>query len=595
MHRLGESMEVLRNRWIISSIPNYFIYLETVEDEPLVSKYLPQRHQVQYFHTAEERIPHRLSFKNGLIYHQGKPFDTNSFETRTLGKGSALFVMGLDGEFYVNNHIQYKMHHSSEFAGEEVLTAGQMIAKDGKVVSIDNKSGHYAPNLEEMLLTLETLKQRVGSIQNIEAHIIFVKGSENLAIKAFYDAEKLLETRGHLLPKRAQFGWTPLHIAVWRNQTFLASEAISLCDIDAQNTPGSTALHIAVSNNYRQWIDILLQNGASTRLLSEDGLSPFHLAISKGNFKVVQQLFPYATLQGLTAAGDSPLFLAAESYSLATLNFLLENGCDPHHLNSEGNTLLHSAAKSLNHSIWQALTARYPEKQAAQNYVGATPLHMAAAFNSLENFLAMLKETPDTPFTDLEGNTFLHYATKYGNEQVIRGLIEDEKFTWMCNIQNNKGQLPLHLATKAPISIDNFSQIIDATANINTPDALGESPLFYAIENKKNYHLLSLLEHGARTHIPNHQGIYPAQKSCSSPFFSIHALLSYSDDLNLCDNEGNSLLHIALMNENTATASYLLPYFSEDKRLEKNLKGVSCIDLMKNHKNALFRAEADLP
>jgi hypothetical protein len=55
---------------------------------------------------------------------------------------------------------ELRTHHSSALAGEAVAGAGQVTVKDGKVVAIDNLSGHYKPGSTEMLQTVEHLARQ---------------------------------------------------------------------------------------------------------------------------------------------------------------------------------------------------------------------------------------------------------------------------------------------------------------------------------------------------------------------------------------------------------------------------------------------------
>jgi len=50
-------------------------------------------------------------------------------------------------------------HHSSFLAGRPVAAAGTLFIKDGKIVSIDNASGHYRPDVK----TLELVRQELAA------------------------------------------------------------------------------------------------------------------------------------------------------------------------------------------------------------------------------------------------------------------------------------------------------------------------------------------------------------------------------------------------------------------------------------------------
>jgi hypothetical protein len=125
LHRSG--IEIQQYRWQGSSIPNFFIYLDTVENDELLKIFAPASFQVKYFYTEETRNAHRLHFIDGLAYnYKGQLFDTSSFDACHSGEGYAIFVIGEDLHFYVNNHLKDHFHHSSEFAGCPVAGAGEI-------------------------------------------------------------------------------------------------------------------------------------------------------------------------------------------------------------------------------------------------------------------------------------------------------------------------------------------------------------------------------------------------------------------------------------------------------------------------------------
>lgn len=73
--------------------------------------------------------------------------------------GKYLYIVDLDGNMIVSN--QQGIHHSYLANGEAVKAAGEVIFDCGKMVEIDNFSGHYKPTLIEMLDFLNALSKRL--------------------------------------------------------------------------------------------------------------------------------------------------------------------------------------------------------------------------------------------------------------------------------------------------------------------------------------------------------------------------------------------------------------------------------------------------
>lgn len=583
LHRMSKEMKMLIRKWMISPTPNYFIYLDTIEHE-LASKFLPQKWQVHYYEADEERCPHKLSFKDGLTYYKGKLFDTTEFKTEKLGAGSGLFVLGLNGEFYANNHIRDTIHHSSEFAGQQVIGAGQITAKQGKIVKIDNKSGHYMPKMQDTLTTLRALKEKIGSVADIEVFAIFVKGAHVIPIRASYNGEELLTTNDNVLPFKAEAGWTPLHIATWRKQVNLVEEALKINHVNTKNDHGLTALHVAINQDALDIIKLLMNKNANPNISCNQSYTPFHIAASKGNIEALKLMYKKSELEFVTREGATALLLAARSNSLEAVNFLVAKGCSCKALDAKGNGLLHYAAGSSTPKILSELLTKDPDSISILNNHKATLLHAAAEQGKWETCQILISKGLDPTECDDMGNTIMHYAAEFGNEEVLEKLLSSE-WNWMLEAKNCIGQLPLHLIAKTVIDHHLFIKIAKATNNIDEPDYKGNTPLFYSAESKKLQSMIVLLQEGANTRIQNSSGEYPIHKTITSEVFSTPIILSVSDDCALCDSNNNTPLHLALKNPNATAAHYLLSYASRDVLLQKNNDGLNCQDIAESHKD----------
>jgi len=102
--------------------------------------------KVKYL-TPSERDAREVVVKDGLfIYKQsGQRLDTG------VRKDGAIFVMDGKGRIYASMENEPgKFHHSSLLGGKPTAMAGHMIVQDGKLVHINNKSGHYMPDLDQL-------------------------------------------------------------------------------------------------------------------------------------------------------------------------------------------------------------------------------------------------------------------------------------------------------------------------------------------------------------------------------------------------------------------------------------------------------------
>jgi hypothetical protein len=80
-------------------------------------------------------------------------FHTHTPEyARAKEPNCAAYVWTKDQVIFAGNHTAGKLHHSTFVSGAKVLCAGMIGVEMGKVVSVDNNSGHYWPDSRKHLL-----------------------------------------------------------------------------------------------------------------------------------------------------------------------------------------------------------------------------------------------------------------------------------------------------------------------------------------------------------------------------------------------------------------------------------------------------------
>jgi RHS repeat-associated protein len=110
-----------------------------------------------------QRLAYLVTSKDGLLYDaQGNLLDTGSLSSLHSrgGAGVGIFVMDEYGNIYVGSHEYGEFHHSSFLAGGDVAAAGEIVADNGHVIGITDKSGHYKPDPEYSNQMLKELQDR---------------------------------------------------------------------------------------------------------------------------------------------------------------------------------------------------------------------------------------------------------------------------------------------------------------------------------------------------------------------------------------------------------------------------------------------------
>ena len=216
-------------------------------------------------------------------------------------------------------------------------------------------------------------------------------------------------------------------------------------------------------------------------------------------------------------------------------------------IDEQGNTFLHSAAKSI-HGRMVEMVISYSSVSLdvnSKNFIGITPLHVAA-LNNTEACSMLLKYEANVNSTTNLGYTPLQYAAKHGQYKACR---------WLCILEstNFKGQ-PVYY--------------INEELNINWQNCYEETAL----------HLVINARDGAIT------------KSKKKWFFNIcrdrytkivKFLLKMGADANIKNHSGDTPLHIAARHEMEYIVMLLL-HHNADADMRNN-RNETAMDLTKNH------------
>ena len=154
--------------------------------------------RVQYLKSTEDRNAVEILGERGLLVRKlGGKLDTDAMSSLFGGEGCCIYVMSADGRMYVNSGILNKIHHSSFLAGTETSGAGELQVKGGVLVSINNKSGHYQPQVVHLAQSLHEMQSRGINIQGTKVTVYALKASTGIAEpeefengKAFLDLYK---------------------------------------------------------------------------------------------------------------------------------------------------------------------------------------------------------------------------------------------------------------------------------------------------------------------------------------------------------------------------------------------------------------------
>ena len=284
-------------------------------------------------------------------------------------------------------------------------------------------------------------------------------------------------------------GDTPLHLAAAHNHLAVVKYLLHevKCSPQLTNNKGQTALHMAAKHGHVSAIMTLVEtikneDKKKARRLSTSYLdstkavvspidsptyfraeaSSFH-SDSDNSFKIPHSELQesehhedtyLASISTGDGDGDTLLHYAAAQNRLPVIKYLLhEIKCSPRLINNEGQTALHLAAKHGHIELLKYIIDETDCPLTPIDDYGQTPLFLAAGNGQLDvvKYFTLEKQcdihvvtSSKEIFAFPSGQTLLHVASRGGNWDIVRFLVEKLKLNPCCT--DAEGTLPLHLA-----------------------------------------------------------------------------------------------------------------------------------------------------
>lgn len=185
-----------------------------------------------------------------------------------------------------------------------------------------------------------------------------------------------------------------------------------------------------------------------------------------------------------------------------------------------------------------------------------TGLHLAACFSLTESIEKLLKRKYPLNSKDGNGGTTLHWASRYGNEAVVKLLLDKDvdpetPDTYLCT--------PLHWASKYGNKTAANLLIERKKANINALDKDSGTPLHLASENGHEAIVKLLLEKGADLEALDSDDSTPLHRASENGYHEVVKLLLHKKvDKERRDRFDRTPLYLASENGHEAVVGLLL-------------------------------------
>ena len=192
------------------------------------------------------------------------------------------------------------------------------------------------------------------------------------------------QTKTKLKAQRAPSQFS-LHEAVLLNDPILIKALIEGgADVNARDKLGTTPLHVAGMNGYREIASLLIEQGADVNAGDVRELTPVHAAAWTGYRDTVALLITHgANIDARDKDGLTPLHTAALAGRTDTVALLIEMGADVNAKNKIALTPLHAAALAGYRETVALLIAKGADVD-VRSKDGLTPLQLASQKKHLE-------------------------------------------------------------------------------------------------------------------------------------------------------------------------------------------------------------------
>ena len=303
-------------------------------------------------------------------------------------------------------------------------------------------------------------------------------------------------------------GLAPLHYAASRGhikivQALLAHGAlIDVRGIDDEE--GVTPLMLAVNNDQRAVISLLLAAGADVNASAWDGYTALLCSLHKDNLELTRILLDAnAQVNAQNASVDYPLHSAighSETERIDLIALLLQAGADQRLKGCFGENALHAAIRR-GHYETVKLLLKYDSEvnEKTSDQFCFTPLILAVMHNQKEILLLLLQAGADFDIQDSAGKTALDYAFEQHRDEITQMLL-------VRTHKDEFGMTALHYAALEGEDPQEIERYLVSGVYIDQPRNDGATALMLAAMKGNIRQVEMLLRHGADVNAQDAEG-----------------------------------------------------------------------------------------
>ncbi|VDI02299.1 Hypothetical predicted protein [Mytilus galloprovincialis] len=278
---------------------------------------------------------------------------------------------------------------------------------------------------------------------------------------------------------------TAMDRAVCNNRIGVVEELLKhKVDCTISNRETKIPLFVAVENNYKEIIDLMLNLSSDVHIRDKFNTMRLYLASKSGDLRTVQELLNQNVDPG-NEYNISSLYIASYEGHVDIVNLLLDKNIDTNIVNKENESVLYVAVSRGHTDIVKKLLEHDCNPNIC-NTDNETPLHIATRLGHTEIVKLLLIHKGDLNVYNNEHQTPLIIAATIGRVEITNLLLE---YNCDVNISNNENETPLYIAScRGDMAIAKLLLNYNCDPLISNKD--NESPLVKA----KSYGHLEIAE-----------------------------------------------------------------------------------------------------
>ena len=314
--------------------------------------------------------------------------------------------------------------------------------------------------------------------------------------------------------------------------------------------------HMNDNENNRKIVTLLLEKGKNINItIDNDRKTPLIIAVESGKKEMVKLLLDRkgVNINHVPFDGETALYKAVNLKDKEMVNLLLEKGADINCSTYKKDTALKGAVRLKDKEMVKFLI----EKGANVNY---TELSRAVYLEDKEMVTLLLNNSTNVNLT----NRALFMAVDLKNKEMVKFLLEKGA---NVNQKEEDKETALYKAVNLQDK-DMVKFLIKKGANVNE-NSFGKTPLYTAIALKDKEMITLLLNNGADINsidIHRPEAPTPLYAAINLKYYGeknisiVELLLNHNANINFQNNNGDTVLHYAIMSEDEKLIKLLLHY-----------------------------------